>query len=55
MISIIHSAGISWKPSTDLYQAHATDVVCIGLYTYEVYIVMKETDNNEISKVIPDY
>ena len=26
MISIIHSAGISWKPSTDLYQVQAPDV-----------------------------
>ena len=54
-ISIIHSAGISWKPSTGLYQVHAPDVVVssIGLYTYEVYIVMRETDNKEISKVIP--
>lgn len=28
-------------------------VASIGLYTYEVYIVMRETDNKEISKVIP--
>lgn len=42
------------KTSTGLYQVHAPSVVVsIGLYTYEVYIVMRETDNKEISKVIP--